>query len=228
MSGAEAAVMVVQSIAGGGGGGTLPTILQSKVANVQAGNDVTATFDSDVTAGSTIVVLAGNYDTDISAGGTCVDSKGNTYTRQVGVLNAGNAISAAIWTAPATTGGSSFAVTFDAGTGQYTTIIIVEVADATGIDITGSTTDSDTSITLNLSDTTENNCLVLGGAFLFASAATITAAGGFSTVAEFETGYVCGSCVSKDATTAGAHDPAWTISSSFGSAIVGIALQGTP
>jgi hypothetical protein len=114
---------------------------------------VTATFGASVTAGNTIVVCLSGFLTDDVPASDVTDSKGNTYTRSVTLTSSPgdgtNSRTGAIYAAPATTGGASFAVTVNVSgglSGKTVTIAIYEVAgNYTSVDQTASASGASTS-----------------------------------------------------------------------------------
>lgn len=215
--------------AAAGGGGVTPSIVQSKVANVQGASSVVATFDSDVTVGSRIYVFAGNYDQSLVSNGTVTDSGSNTYTKLGSVSQGANGSSAAVWRAPVVTGGGSFAVTLAIASGQYTTMAIVEVADVDSEGTVGTDAASGSTASDDIAVTASANTLGLAMVCVAgAGSLTYTPGNGYAEVLAYNAqSYLNLAVASKAAASAGTDiDPSWGISASSPYAVVVVPLVG--
>lgn len=214
---------------GGGGGGGIPSIVQSKVANAQNASSVVATFDSAVSVGNRIYVFAGNYNQSLVSTGTVTDSGSNTYTKLGSVAQGSTTSSAAVWRAPADTGGGSFAVTLTIAAGQYTTLAIVEVAGANSEDTVGTNAAAGTTASDDIVVTASANTLGLAMVCVAgAGSLTYTPGNGYSEVLAYNTqSYLNLAVASKGAASAGTDiDPSWGISASAAYAVVVVPIVG--
>lgn len=181
--------------------------------NPFVGGDIAVTFDNPVSSGNCIVVIVYS-DAVVPIAADFSDSGSNTYFEgRVADDGGGSRIISAFY-ALNVTGGSSFAVTFNPSGADNFGIIAIEYS---GVETSSALDASNEGVAFGSSSPSSGaaTATAAGTAIGFVhtdSAATITAAGGWSLVEEYETGDFVGSySIIDKAVTAGSQTATWTL-----------------
>lgn len=199
-----------------------PTVL-SNVVNRNSVSEGVCSTAFTVTTGDLIVVIGSRYESDFSSY-LPTDTQTNTYTLRT---NSTGTLSMGLYTGVASQNGSLTVTLSTPGIDLACLFIHIRGQSSDFVHLTGNVTDAATSTTwtLNLSDTTVGETLVVCGFSSIDDFGTFSAGSGWT--ATNQTNLAPSTCgVYRAADTAGAYDPTGTVTSSRQYSAIGIAIIG--
>lgn len=207
----------------------MATKVQSKKIQVSGGVSQALTFDNTVTTGNTIVVEVASWGNQANG---CSDNKSNTYSPQAAAQSGSVTSYSRIYTATASTAGSSFQVTVTWPGASDATVIIAEWSGVGSIECANSANGTGTSVSVSTNGATTSATDTLTGVMAHDADGTHALTEGYTLIEEAEDNHnsAAGNAQYRNLSSTGTFSLTWTIdtSANWNASLIALKPPTTP